>query len=319
MIFRQKDTSNGTPIILDQAENEIASREHEDRIQQIQSGLESVDHCEIVLVEDSDLDVSTLLHKCHRKEYVEVVRKKSSELLENEVLFDKAYAEPGVKQDTPFVRGIYDTAISAFRTSVTAAKHLKGDSNACSYALCRPPGHHAAQAWMGGYCYFNNAVGAVFALREEGHSRVGLLDLDFHFGNGSAAILRDIPEVYFGSIHGSTLDNFPYRHTSSNMNRQLFISFCSSPTSEEYLSSVSKLIREAEDFGCSALVISIGYDIIAGDPHGKWDLLPEIYYDVGTILTKVRMPLCLIQEGGYHDTDLSKCAFHFMQGIMMRG
>ena len=53
----------------------------------------------------------------------------------------------------------------------------------------RPPGHHAGISISGGYCYFNNvAIAARYLQREIGdltRSKVAILDIDYHHGNGS--------------------------------------------------------------------------------------------------------------------------------------
>jgi acetoin utilization deacetylase AcuC-like enzyme len=55
----------------------------------------------------------------------------------------------------------------------------------------RPPGHHAGPAVCGGYCFFNNAAIAARCLQSETTlaggeiSKVAILDIDYHHGNGS--------------------------------------------------------------------------------------------------------------------------------------
>src|SRR5205085_9383711 len=58
---------------------------------------------------------------------------------------------------TPLLGETRDVAWRSACVALTGADAiLAGESNA--YALCRPPGHHAARGAMGGYCYFNNAA-----------------------------------------------------------------------------------------------------------------------------------------------------------------
>ena len=52
-------------------------------------------------------------------------------------------------------------------------------------ALVRPPGHHAGRSSYGGYCYLNNAALAAQYLLDEGRSRVSIVDVDYHHGNGT--------------------------------------------------------------------------------------------------------------------------------------
>jgi acetoin utilization deacetylase AcuC-like enzyme len=53
--------------------------------------------------------------------------------------------------------------------------------------------HHAGYASASGYCTFNGlAVTAVSLLREGAVKRIGILDCDFHFGNGTEEIIAHL-------------------------------------------------------------------------------------------------------------------------------
>lgn len=315
-VFKQKKIKNAASITLNKSQLIANSYENEGRIQEIQKGIKYINACNIIDVDSNEDDVKDILLQCHNEGYVNYIHTQSKTLSANAMLCSNKYTEPGVKPETFLVKGIYETAIAAFGTSIQAAKYLSNNSNGFSYALGRPPGHHAGSTWAGGYCYFNNAAGAVFTLIKNGHNRVGLIDIDFHFGNGSSNIFKNMPEVFLGSIHSSTLENYPYKNYAKT-DFQIFISFeNSSPIQKKYLSSVDSLIQQAVYYGCSALVVSIGYDIIFGDPHGKWTFRPEIFLDIGKILKKVDMPVCLIQEGGYNLRELGKCAYNLISGII---
>ena len=59
---------------------------------------------------------------------------------------------------TPIVAGTYTAARGAVDVALTTVDLvLEGEATA-AYGLCRPPGHHAARAMYGGYCFFNNAA-----------------------------------------------------------------------------------------------------------------------------------------------------------------
>src|SRR5207342_517453 len=68
---------------------------------------------------------------------------------------------------TPIVEGTWEAAFASARCALTAA-NLVADGARAAYALCRPPGHHAARSVYGGYCYLNNAALAAQALRDAG-------------------------------------------------------------------------------------------------------------------------------------------------------
>ena len=78
------------------------------------------------------------------------------------------------------------------------------------FALCRPPGHHAAADLYGGYCFLNNAAIAAQYLIDGGAGRVAILDVDYHHGNGTQAIFYDRPDVLFASLHAHPREEYPF-------------------------------------------------------------------------------------------------------------
>ncbi|HMV65842.1 MAG TPA: histone deacetylase [Myxococcota bacterium] len=73
--------------------------------------------------------------------------------------------------------------------------------------------HHAHGPHGEGYCTFNGLVIAMERCRAEGRMRRGLvLDMDLHYGNGTAALLADRPELFQLSIYGNWYKkNLAYR------------------------------------------------------------------------------------------------------------
>ena len=94
--------------------------------------------------------------------------------------------------------GTWQAAAGAIGCALTVSDLVIG-GEAAAYALCRPPGHHATRG-VGGSCYLNNAAAAAVRLRDAGHERVGILDLDAHHGNGTQAISGTTRAIY-GSVH----------------------------------------------------------------------------------------------------------------------
>jgi acetoin utilization deacetylase AcuC-like enzyme len=93
---------------------------------------------------------------------------------------------------------------------MTAAQ-LVADGVSSAFALCRPPGHHAAHDLYGGYCFPEQCrAGRSDSARFEGASRVVLIDVDFHHGNGTQDIFYARDDVLFISIHGAPEEAFPH-------------------------------------------------------------------------------------------------------------
>jgi acetoin utilization deacetylase AcuC-like enzyme len=83
------------------------------------------------------------------------------------------------------------------------------DGEDATYALCRPPGHHAYRDMAGGFCFLNNSAIAAAHLRLK-HERVVILDVDVHHGNGTQGIFYARPDVYTVSIHADPVAYYPY-------------------------------------------------------------------------------------------------------------
>ena len=72
-----------------------------------------------------------------------------------------------------------------------------------TFAIPRPPGHHAGFDYNMGFCYFNNvALSARMAQKEfEDIEKVAIVDIDAHHGNGTNDIFSDDPSVLYISTH----------------------------------------------------------------------------------------------------------------------
>ncbi len=109
----------------------------------------------------------------------------------------------------PITAGTWQAAYSAAQVALTAQAHIQNGAHS-AFALCRPPGHHAAGDLMGGYCYLNNAAIAAQAFLDQGHRKVAILDVDYHHGNGTQSIFYERSDVLFTSIHGHPEAEFPF-------------------------------------------------------------------------------------------------------------
>ncbi|EOD37671.1 hypothetical protein EMIHUDRAFT_454839 [Emiliania huxleyi CCMP1516] len=87
---------------------------------------------------------------------------------------------------------------------------LRGEISS-GFALVRPPGHHACEDRMAGFCFLNSvAVAARAALSPRGGlRRVLVVDWDVHHGDGTQAIFEEDPAVLFFSLHRFGRGFFP--------------------------------------------------------------------------------------------------------------
>lgn len=89
--------------------------------------------------------------------------------------------------------GVYDIAALAAGGAIRAAESGVEEP---SFALIRPPGHHASADGSWGFCYFNNMAVSLCRLRSTGRVQTAfVLDFDLHFGDGNVNILGSQPWV----------------------------------------------------------------------------------------------------------------------------
>jgi acetoin utilization protein AcuC len=135
-----------------------------------------------------------LLQGFHTPEYLEVLRAASAG---QEVPAPYRYGlGPG---DNPIWPGMYEASALACGGSVRGAEMVAAGEVARAFAFAGGL-HHAMPDRASGFCYLNDAVLAIQALRRRG-LRVLYVDIDAHHGDGVQAAFYDQAEVLTLSIH----------------------------------------------------------------------------------------------------------------------
>jgi acetoin utilization deacetylase AcuC-like enzyme len=295
------------PWIVDGG-RQVAGRDGVRRLDAIEAGLRRHWGVRTVGTGSPDADVERTLYAIHDLGYLAALHD-----LHDLVVLPR-YAAPGLGPDIPAGPALVAAADEAIRTGIAAARHLAAGMR-FTYALCRPPGHHAGPAFCGGYCYLNTAAAAAHTLREAGLGPVGILDLDLHYPNGTSAIVAGMRDVALHSLHAWPVTNAPSDPVMPRTGRERLIEFRGVPDPEAYLDAVDESLDQLAQ-GCRSLVLSLGYDTIAGDPHGAWDFEPGIFAAIGSLLAESGLPVCVIQEGGYALERLAECSGAFSAGLL---
>jgi acetoin utilization deacetylase AcuC-like enzyme len=85
---------------------------------------------------------------------------------------------------------------------------------------CAPcSGFHHAGKTAGAFCTFNGLVVAAVALRDEGAQRVGILDLDMHYGNGTDYLIEQHKLDFI--VHFTAGKTFHYAEQAADFFREL--------------------------------------------------------------------------------------------------
>jgi acetoin utilization deacetylase AcuC-like enzyme len=280
------------------------------RLTELRNGLTCHSGVRAVAADASDSELEWALGRLHEPSYLEELEGVRSE----EPVVMPHLAAPGLAPDIPVCAGLVGAAREGVRTGIAAATRIAGGAR-FAYALSRPPGHHAGPGWCAGYCYLNTAAAAALTLAEGGMGPVGILDLDLHYPNGTAAIVASMGDARLHSLHAHPVTNVAGETVSPSSERERVVEFRRSPDAADYLHAVGASV-DALSMTCGALVVSLGYDTVRGDPHGNWSFSPTIFAQIGRLLAASGRPVCVIQEGGYALHSLAACGYAFAAGLL---
>jgi acetoin utilization deacetylase AcuC-like enzyme len=212
-----------------------------------------------------------------------------------------------------------DTVVSAMSWSA-ALGGVGGAVEACSavaqgtmanaFVATRPPGHHATPTEPMGFCLFNNVAVAARALQARGDAeRVLILDWDVHHGNGTQDAFYDDPTVFYLSLHQSPWypgTGAPHeRGAGAGEGFTLNLPLPAGTDRERYHEVFrSGLDTALSGFDPDFVLISAGFDAIAGDPLGGLLLEPEDFWTMTREVMEVADRCCggrvvALLEGGY--------------------
>lgn len=164
--------------------------------------------------------------------------------------------------------------------------------------------HHAHPGFGSGFCIFNDIAIAARALVDEGSvSRVLIIDLDVHQGDGTAAAFAGDPRVFTFSMHCES--NFPFRKTAGDHD----VGLPDGMQDEEYLRRLeAELPALIEQVQPELVIYDAGVDVYVGDRLGRLQVsLDGIYERDVYVLHECRrreVPVAGVIGGGYdHDLD----------------
>jgi acetoin utilization deacetylase AcuC-like enzyme len=188
--------------------------------------------------------------------------------------------------------------------------------------VCRPPGHHAARDLYGGYCFLNNAAIAAQSLRDQGATRVAVLDVDFHHGNGTQDIFYDRPDVLYVSLHGDPTEAFPYfsgyadeTGSAAGAGYNLNLPLPRATAFAAWADALGAGLTRIASFRPDALVVSLGVDTFAGDPISFFRLQSADFSTYGRMIGERKLPTLFVFEGGYAVADVGVNAVNVLTGF----
>jgi acetoin utilization deacetylase AcuC-like enzyme len=226
---------------------------------------------------------------------------------------------------TPLTEGTYQAARGAVDTALTTTQMVL-DGQHWAYGLCRPPGHHAATSLYGGYCFFNNAAIAAHHIASTTGTKVTVLDVDYHHGNGTQEIFYDRDDVQYVSLHGDPVRAYPYSigfadetGTGRGLGATLNLPLAEKTDDDQFVDALGHALQAISGFGPSTVVVSLGLDTFITDPICDLAVTADGFERCGALVAELGLPTVVLQEGGYDVEHLGENVRRWLVGLRGSG
>lgn len=210
---------------------------------------------------------------------------------------------------------------SAF-TSLTAADLILGGETS-AFAICRPPGHHAARNTYGGFCFLNNIAIAAEHFSSQGISKIAVLDIDYHHGNGTQDIFYHRKDVLTVSIHGDPAFDYPFfSGYSDEIGSEDGLGFnCNFPLPlgsdwAFYKQHLDIALKKIAQYRPEQMIIALGVDTFQGDPISHFRIQSDDYKRIGRDIASLKCPTLFVLEGGYAVEELGENVVNVLIGFL---
>jgi acetoin utilization deacetylase AcuC-like enzyme len=269
----------------------------------------------IIRIEPREVTQS-ILELAHSKYHIEAIKrisKMGGGLLDDEVF---------LTEDT------YDLAIKAVGGAIEAIEGVISNRYAQSFALIRPPGHHAFREKASGLCIFNNVANTILYLREKlnFHQKIAIIDIDDHFGDGLAQYFYYDPSVLYFSIHEfdfteGDLGLMDEIGIDKGIGKNINFPVPEGINNDDFMCCLEFLEPILNEFQPAIIIIATGFDMYYADPIGNCLLTSIAYNHFAQKIIKIAESVCegkiaFILEGGYDLIGLPHCIEAIIKALL---
>jgi len=294
------------------------SFEHPLRIRFILDQLEKnkiFENSRIIKIKPKEIDES-VIKLGHSQYYIDTINRISD--MGGSVLSDEVY----ITEDTFFL------AKKALGGCIKALESIINAEVIQSFALIRPPGHHAMREHASGLCIFNNIAISILYLRKylDYDKKIAIIDIDDHFGDGLAQYFYEDPKILYFSIHEfdffepdvGLIDELGHREgRGKNVNFPVPAGI----VNEDFYECFDLIEDLMSEFRPDLIIIAAGFDMHFDDPIGNCLLTSDAYYKFAEKILKISEEVCngkiaFILEGGYSLIGLPFCIYAVLKALL---
>lgn len=291
-------TYNKDHILHDYMRKGFPSPENPNRLNSIMEYLQKnnvFDDNKCKLVESSRASIKDIL-RVHESDYVDFIRKYA----------EKGGGFPG--NDTYVCKDTLDVLLSSVGCVNMAGKLVVDGEFDHTFALIRPPGHHADVKTYGGFCIFNNAAILSRYLQQVcGLKKIAIINIDAHSSNGTQSIFYDDKSVLCISVHQDPATIYPNDGFSNQIGVRPALGYTINMEmpqecgNREYIKVFDEIVDPILDqFNPDFTIVECGFDAYYKEQLTQMNLSADGYYAIIRKLASKRN-LTLLLEGGYHD------------------
>jgi acetoin utilization deacetylase AcuC-like enzyme len=230
-------------------------------------------HGHVAQMEAREADPGDLL-RVHTQAQVDEVRRACAAARERREIV-------AIDADTRVSSASLEAAVGSAGAAIAAAEAVATGVIDNAFVATRPPGHHATPDRAMGFCLFNNVAVTARWLQANRHAeRVLIVDWDVHHGNGTQDAFYEDPSVVFLSLH--QWPHYPgtgaaeERGSGGGEGYTINVPLAAGTSRTDYLARFDEaLARALERATPDFVLVSSGFDSMAGDPLGDFLLEPE--------------------------------------------
>ncbi|NJD78714.1 MAG: histone deacetylase [Candidatus Methanoperedens sp.] len=227
--------------------------------------------------------------------------------------------------DTILGRESYNVALLAAGGAITAVDSVL-DGLDCSFALVRPPGHHALPDRGMGFCIFNNVAIAARHAQKKGKKRVLIVDWDVHHGNGTQNAFYNDPSVLYFSTH--EYPHYPGTGWIDEVGSKegegfnINVPLPAGTDDSGFVAAFEEiLVPAACEFKPEMILVSAGQDACADDGLARMRMSPDGFAVLASIVKSIARETCdgkvvATLEGGYDLGLLARSVAAILEAFM---